>query len=105
MKKLTGREAVKALMEGKMLQLEGMAGPVKFFYCWDSHEFRMIDMPKNSGYPIKYIMEQEWEIVREPMTWKGTGTATKIGTKMIGVFIPEKFENTLVKITVEEILE
>jgi hypothetical protein len=91
-KKLTGREAVIALMEGRAIKNHNRTlSLLSDQYCVDQTGFH---------WSLKEILsEKEWEIVPEPMVWEeiiDIGDQSKV---------PTWAQNKRVKVRIEEILE
>lgn len=119
-KKLTGREAVIALMDGKTLFTEDdQQGNSKIKFINGRVE-RLETNIASPAWNINYILQKDWEIVSEPMTWEGEeivqeyiGITIKEGfltdirepnDKYFYIKTPESFKNKRVKVRIEEIL-
>ncbi len=94
--KLTGREAVKALMDGKKVknprrtvQLKGGLLVDEANYSWSLSDL---------------LKQDDWEIVPEAMMWEGEATVDFHSLDVLTVMVPKQFENKRVKIRIEEIL-
>lgn len=127
--KLTGREAVKALMDGKKIFRTAT-------YLGSNHTYRMqIDVSgdketvvwTSGDYSPKpfsldhVIVHNDWEIVQEPMVWEDDQTVgTQFFSKQLTVsgslvaseckevqvvYVPDSFKEKRVKVRVEEVLE
>lgn len=107
-KKLTGREAVIALMQGKKIRAPN-AQP--YFYL-NNDNVLIRQLPNEPfenchdlGYGFDSLLRHDyWELVSEPMVYE---SETVVGGEYdfeVSVQVPKKFNGKRVKVRVEEIL-
>ena len=119
-KKLTGREAVIALMEGKKVRRTGVFNEEQFnnMVSFDPAELKIIctfnDNPDDYDYwQLAHVVQfKDWEIVPEPMVWEGVESVlSHIPISQTHpysqqyVSVPFRFSGKRVKVRIEEILE
>ena len=109
-KKLTGREAVIALLDGKKIRAIG-AEPY-FYLSKDKVLLRqMPDKPfedcRDLGYSLDDVLRDvDWEIVPEPMVWGSEILLNEIpiSPDYTHCVVPIRFHNKRVRIRIEEII-
>ena len=122
-KKLTGREAVIALMQGKNVRKTN--APSYFYFSEENKLCRRIPSGEHEecdfGVEACFFRYDDWEIVPEPMVWEGVESVivelTQDNSVMYATYpprptqterfliqVPETFANKRVKVRIEEIL-
>lgn len=114
--KLTGPEAMIALMQGKTIQLKNTIGDVVFVYFKNKQlysDFRYVSFSEIPGFRKSYPYDfcdiigwNEWELVPEPRVWEGVLKAGISSLITVGSSedLPEWCHRKQVKVRLEEIL-
>jgi len=104
-KKLTGREAVIALLDGKKIKTYEYTIDEVIFYIKDYSLFSSFEDKTEVHRDISDILLfDHWEIVPEPMVWEGEAEPDFHSLDVLTIMVPKEFDGKRVKVRIEEIL-
>ena len=98
--KLSGREAVKALMDGKSVKRKDRV----LQYFEDEDAFVYFGSPFTVETFERIVVHDDWEIVQEPLVWEGEMLFDTLADLGINAF-PIGFYGKTIKVRIEEIGE